>query len=49
MKVAIVMQRANLTMVQAQRRLKKASDSVAEAIGEDAGPRLKELLRAVKS
>lgn len=48
-KVAIVMQRANLTMVQAQRRLKKASDSVAEAIGEDAGPRLKELLRAVKS
>ncbi|MDQ3212631.1 MAG: N-acetylmuramic acid 6-phosphate etherase [Acidobacteriota bacterium] len=48
-KVAIVMQRANLTMVQAQRRLKKASDSVAEAIGEDAGPRLEELLRAVKS
>ncbi len=48
-KVAIVMQRADLTMVQAQRRLKKANDSVAEAIGEDAGPRLKELLTAVKS
>jgi N-acetylmuramic acid 6-phosphate etherase len=43
-KVAIVMQRASLTMVQAQRRLKKANDSVAEAIGEDAGTRLKELL-----
>jgi N-acetylmuramic acid 6-phosphate etherase len=43
-KVAIVMQRANLSMVQAQRRLKKANDSVAEAIGEDAGSRLKELL-----
>ena len=45
-KVAIVMQRANLSMVQAQRRLKKANDSVAEAIGEDAGSRLKELLNA---
>ncbi|MEN3339422.1 MAG: N-acetylmuramic acid 6-phosphate etherase [Acidobacteriota bacterium] len=44
-KVAIVMQRASLTMVQAQRRLKKANDSVAEAIGEDAGSRLKELLQ----
>ena len=40
------MQRANLSMVQAQRRLKKANDSVAEAIGEDAGSRLKELLNA---
>jgi N-acetylmuramic acid 6-phosphate etherase len=48
-KVAIVMQRASLTMVQAQRRLKKAHDSVAEAIGEDAEPRLKELLKAVKT
>ncbi len=45
-KIAIVMQRANLSMVQAQRRLKKANDSVAEAIGEDAGSRLKELLNA---
>jgi N-acetylmuramic acid 6-phosphate etherase len=48
-KVAIVMQRASLTMVQAHRRLKKANDSVAEAIGEDAGSRLKELLQAHKT
>ena len=33
-------------MPQALRRLKKANDSVAEAIGEDAEPRLKELLNA---
>ncbi|MEP6592984.1 MAG: N-acetylmuramic acid 6-phosphate etherase [Acidobacteriota bacterium] len=48
-KVAIVMQRAGLTPTQAQRRLKKSNDSVAEAIGEDAEDRLKELLKAVKS
>ncbi len=48
-KVAIVMQRAGLTMTQAQRRLKKSNDSVAEAIGEDAEARLKELLKAVKT
>jgi N-acetylmuramic acid 6-phosphate etherase len=47
-KVAIVMQRASLTMPQALRRLKKAHDSVAEAIGEDAEPRLRELLGAAK-
>jgi N-acetylmuramic acid 6-phosphate etherase len=45
-KVAIVMQRAGLTMPQALRRLKKANDSVAEAIGEDAEPRLREILKA---
>jgi N-acetylmuramic acid 6-phosphate etherase len=45
-KAAIVMERATLTLPQAQRRLKKASDSVAEAIGEDAETRLKELLQA---
>jgi N-acetylmuramic acid 6-phosphate etherase len=45
-KVAIVMERAALTLPQAQRRLKKANDSVAEAIGEDAETRLKELLEA---
>jgi hypothetical protein len=45
-KLAIVMERAALTLPQAQRRLKKANDSVAEAIGEDAGTRLKELLEA---
>jgi N-acetylmuramic acid 6-phosphate etherase len=45
-KLAIVMERAALTLPQAQRRLKKANDSVAEAIGEDAETRLKELLEA---
>src|SRR5687767_4482812 len=34
-KAAIVMQKANLTLPQALRRLKKAHDSVREAIGED--------------
>jgi N-acetylmuramic acid 6-phosphate etherase len=48
-KVAIVMQRAGLTLPQAVRRLKKADDSVAEAIGEDAAPRLRELLRTAKA
>ena len=43
-KAAIVMQRAGLTLPQALRRLKKATDSVSEAIGEDAQTRLKELL-----
>ncbi len=48
-KIAVVMERAGLTIVQAQRRLKKSGDSVAVAIGEDAEPRLKELLKAVKT
>jgi N-acetylmuramic acid 6-phosphate etherase len=39
-KAAIIMQRANLTLPQALRRLKKAHDSVREAIGEDGDPRL---------
>jgi N-acetylmuramic acid 6-phosphate etherase len=47
-RVAIVMQRADLTMPQALRRLKKANDSVAEAIGEDAEPRLREILAGRK-
>jgi len=37
-KAAIIMQRADLTLAQALRRLKKAHDSVREAIGEDAAP-----------
>jgi N-acetylmuramic acid 6-phosphate etherase len=37
-KAAIIMQRADLTLPQALRRLKKAHDSVREAIGEDAEP-----------
>ena len=45
-KAAIIMQRADLTLPQALRRLKKAHDSVREAIGEDADTRLRELLGA---
>ncbi len=45
-KAAIVMQKAELTLPQALKRLKKAHDSVREAIGEDVEPRLRELLRA---
>jgi hypothetical protein len=40
------MERANLTLPQALRRLKKAHDSVRDAIGEDADVRLKQLLSA---
>jgi len=45
-KGAIVMQKAGLTLPQALKRLKKADDSVREAIGEDIEPRLRELLQA---
>jgi N-acetylmuramic acid 6-phosphate etherase len=45
-KAAIIMQRADLTLPQALRRLKKAHDSVREAIGEDADARLTDLLGA---
>jgi len=45
-KAAIIMQRADLTLPQALRRLKKAHDSVREAIGENADARLKDLLGA---
>jgi N-acetylmuramic acid 6-phosphate etherase len=45
-KAAIIMQRANLTLPQALRRLKKAHDSVREAIGEDADSQLRKLLAA---
>jgi N-acetylmuramic acid 6-phosphate etherase len=43
-KAAIVMQKAELTLPQALKRLKKADDSVRAAIGEDVEPRLRELL-----
>ncbi|MEO6212623.1 MAG: N-acetylmuramic acid 6-phosphate etherase [Vicinamibacterales bacterium] len=43
-KAAIVMQKAELTLPQALHRLKKADDSVREAIGEDAETRLREVL-----
>jgi N-acetylmuramic acid 6-phosphate etherase len=45
-KAAIVMQKSNLTLPQALRRLKKADDSIRDAIGEDIEPRLRELLRS---
>ena len=45
-KAAIVMQKANLTLPQALKRLKKADDVVREAIGEDVEARLRELLHA---
>ena len=41
-KAAIVMQKTALTLPQALRRLKKADDSVREAIGEDADPTLRD-------
>jgi hypothetical protein len=40
------MQKAGLTLPQALKRLKKADDSVREAIGEDVEPRLRELIGA---
>jgi N-acetylmuramic acid 6-phosphate etherase len=45
-KAAIVMQKADLTLPQAIKRLKKADDLVRTAIGEDIEPRLRELLKA---
>jgi N-acetylmuramic acid 6-phosphate etherase len=45
-KAAIVMQKASLTLPQALKRLKKADDSVREAIGEDVEDRLRELIGA---
>ena len=38
------MEKAGLTLPQAMKRLRKADNSVREAIGEDIEPRLKELL-----
>ena len=45
-KAAIVMQKADLTLPQALKRLKKADDSVREAIGEDIEARLRQLIGA---
>ena len=44
-KAAIVMHKASLTYTKALMRLRKAHDSVREAIGEDLEPRLRELLK----
>jgi len=43
-KAAIVMQKANLTLPQAMKRLRSADNLVREAIGEDIEPRLRKLL-----
>ena len=45
-KAALVMQKSGLTYTQALSRLRKAHDFVADAIGEDAEPTLKELLKS---
>ena len=46
-KAAIVMQKTGFTYVRALSRLRRAHDSMREAIGEDIEPRLKELLSIV--
>jgi N-acetylmuramic acid 6-phosphate etherase len=43
-KAAIVMEKAGLTLPQAIKRLRKADNSIREAIGEDVEPRLRELM-----
>ena len=43
------MQKTGLTLPQALRRLKKADDSIREAIGEDIEPRLRELLSSSRT
>jgi N-acetylmuramic acid 6-phosphate etherase len=43
-KAAIVMEKTGLTLAKAQARLRKANDSIREAVGEDVEPRLRELL-----
>jgi N-acetylmuramic acid 6-phosphate etherase len=43
-KAAIVMQKTGVTLPQALKRLRKADDSLREAIGEDIEPRLREVL-----
>ena len=43
-KAAIVMEKAGLTLPQALKRLRKADNSIREALGEDIEPRLRQLL-----
>jgi N-acetylmuramic acid 6-phosphate etherase len=45
-KAAIVMEKTGVTLPQALKRLKKADDSVREAIGEDIEPRLRKVLES---
>ncbi len=44
-KVAIVMQKTGTSATEAARRLRKADESIREAIGEDIEPRLRQLLK----
>src|SRR5512132_703229 len=44
-KVAIVMQKAGVSYGQAVKRLKKADESIRDAIGEDIEPRMRQLLK----
>jgi N-acetylmuramic acid 6-phosphate etherase len=46
-KVAIVMEKTGLSYARALARIRKAHDSVRAAIGEDAEPRLRELLKLI--
>jgi N-acetylmuramic acid 6-phosphate etherase len=43
-KAAIVMQKADLTLPQAVKRLRKSEDSIRDALGEDIESRLREVL-----
>ena len=45
MKAAIVMQKTGLSLVKSLARLRKAHDSMREAIGEDIEPRLRGMLQ----
>jgi N-acetylmuramic acid 6-phosphate etherase len=45
-KAAIVMQKADVTLPEAMKRLRRSDDSIREALGEDIEPRLRELLNA---
>jgi N-acetylmuramic acid 6-phosphate etherase len=48
-KVAIVMQKAGVSYGQAVKRLKKADESIRDAIGEDIEPRMRQLLKLDKT
>jgi hypothetical protein len=48
-KAAIVMQKADLTYVQALKRLRSAHDSIREALGEELAPTLRKLMSGQSS
>jgi N-acetylmuramic acid 6-phosphate (MurNAc-6-P) etherase len=47
-KVAIVMQKASISYGDALKRLRKAEESIRDAIGEDIEPRMRQLLKLDK-